>query len=391
MINFQTPRGLRLTLSALSSSNFATSYQVGSVGVVDGSISYLFSSIPLTDLLTPTSEDVPLHELLRSYRPLKPLSRRIAPGSRTSADRPSSSLLYGRLYLPQSLLEALVVRRISPALQVQFSAVSAAHLRNGGTAVGLAQYDVGRYAFEGLASSDGGLLGLRGVYNSGGYAEDVAKAAAAAADDQRDRVFGRFSTGGEIYYGTLNKSGGISFGTRFATLPQHKGTPLSATLTLNPLVGNIAASYAVSAGKHCTLATRMEFNVFSYESRWAVGMELWRKPLKLLVVPEKEVFWERSFQAKMEWRLDEPEPPKEPPPPPPPPKPKKKRSLSGDGGEGEEEYAGVLKTSLDQNLKVGLLWEGRVKSLLFSLGSGIDLRKMDRPFRTLGLEIQFSS
>ena len=51
----------------------------------------------------------------------------------------------------------------------------------------------------------------------------------------------------------------------------------------------------------------------------------------------------------------------------------------------------MLKTSLDQNLKVGLLWEGRVKSLLFSLGSGIDLRKMDRPFRTLGLEIQFSS
>lgn len=57
----------------------------------------------------------------------------------------------------------------------------------------------------------------------------------------------------------------------------------------------------------------------------------------------------------------------------------------------EEEYAGVLKARLDQNLRIGLLWEGRVKSLLFSLGSGIDLRHTDKPFRTLGLEIQFSS
>lgn len=59
--------------------------------------------------------------------------------------------------------------------------------------------------------------------------------------------------------------------------------------------------------------------------------------------------------------------------------------------EEKEEYAGVVKARLDQNLRLGVLWEGRVKSLLFSLGSGIDLRMMNKPFRTLGLEIQFSS
>lgn len=56
-----------------------------------------------------------------------------------------------------------------------------------------------------------------------------------------------------------------------------------------------------------------------------------------------------------------------------------------------DEYAGVLKARLDQHLRLGLLWEGRAKSLLFSLGSGIDLRQLDSPFRTLGLEVQFSS
>ena len=393
LLEFPTPLGLRLTLASLASPNFATSYQLGSVGIVDGSISYLFSSVPLRVLLEPRSENVPLPQLMRSYRPLEPLAHREGPLMQAPGDKPQSSLLYGRIYLPQSLLEALVVRRITPALQVQFSAVSGSHLRNGGTAVGMAQYDVGKYAVEGLASSDGGLLGFRGVYNFGGDANtDSDKGTSIEAEggnnnnngngnSDRERIHGRFSTGGELYYGTLNKSGGVSLGTRFATLPTHKGTPLSATLTLNPLMGNISASYAVVAGRHCSLATRMEFNVFSYESAWAVGMELWRKPLNWAAGDDDRLdnfgLPKRSLESKLAWKLDDPVLPV--------PTPEK----TGNGE--EEEYAGVLKTRLDQNLKIGLLWEGRVKSLLFSLGSGIDLRKLDKPFRTLGLEIQFSS
>ncbi|KAG5938890.1 hypothetical protein E4U53_007928 [Claviceps sorghi] len=427
LLDFQTPRGLRLTLSSLASTNFATSYQLGSVGVVDGSISYLFSSVPLRLHLTPRSEHVPLPELLRSYRPLTPLafgddgSAHATPDGHASSWSSLPSLLYGRLYLPQSQLEALIVKRITPALQVQLSVVSAEYLRDGGTMLGLAQYDVGNYAFEGLASSDGGLLGLRGIYNFGGDAQCGAmnkaegpcagtgtQALSNGGQGERERIYGRFSTGGEIYYGTLNKSGGVSVGGRFATLPTHNGTPLSATLTMNPLMGNVAASYAVKAGRHSSLASRLEFNVFSYESAWAVGMELWRKPLRRLSVEDQSPgprVWrptrERSFQAKLEWRLDapapesisvSPPPPTPPTPPTPQPEPDKILSLSKSvGPDGGEEYAGVLKARLDQNLRIGILWEGRVKSLLFSLGSGIDLKKLDKPFRTLGLEIQFSS
>ncbi|EHK21451.1 uncharacterized protein TRIVIDRAFT_180506 [Trichoderma virens Gv29-8] len=384
LLNFSTPRGLRLTLSALASPNFATSYQLGSVGVVDGSISYLFSSVPLRVLLTPQSENVPLPDLLRSYRPLTPVARRDDPSLRRpdDTDKTNESLLYGRLYLPRSQLEALLVRRLSPAFQAQFSAVSGQHLRNGGTALGLLQYDVGRYALEGLASTDGGLLGFRGVYNFGGdlsskkhtQQSTTSPAENGSGNGDKERIYGRFSTGGEIYYGTLNKSGGISIGARFATLPDHKGTPLSATLTLNPLMGNIAANYAVMAGKDCSLATRMEFNIFSYESSWAVGMELWRKPFAR----------SRSFNAKLEWRLDEPEKPTEK-------KMAHKKVDKEEAENDEKEYAGVVKARLDQNLRLGVLWEGRVKSLLFSLGSGIDLKMMNKPFRTLGLEVQFSS
>jgi distribution and morphology protein 10 len=313
--------------------------------------------------------------------------------------------LYGRLYLPQSLLEGLVVRRFTPALQVQLSAVSERSLRNGGTLLGLVQYDKGKYGVEGLASTDGGLLGVRGLYNFGGDASSVAAcppASAANGDNngngqvtERERIYGRFSAGGEVYYGTLNKSGGMSLGARFATLPAHPGTPLTATLTINPLMGNINATYAVLAKEYCSLATRMEFNVYSYESEWAVGMELWsnRRPAGFLLgadpnsrpEPDHESprRKERSFQAKMEWRLDDDQPEAELGAP----KTKEEPAAAGS----KEEYKGVLKARLDQNLRIGLLWEGRVKSLIFSLGTGVDMRKLGEPFRSLGLEIQYSS
>ncbi|KAL2263923.1 hypothetical protein VTK26DRAFT_4304 [Humicola hyalothermophila] len=416
LIDFPLPRGLRLTLSSLATPHFATSYQLGTVGIVDGSISYLHSSVPLTRIAA-KSDRIPLPALLRSYRRLHDLNSQdrqwfwgldqsTEPASTASAgDEPgpagdSSSLLYGRLYLPQSLLEGLVVRRLSPALQVQLSAVSERTLRNGGTLLGLVQYDKGKYGVEGLASTDGGLLGVRGLYNFGGDTSAVGSPPVdhAASDNngngERDRIYGRFSAGGELYYGTLNKSGGMSLGARFATLPAHRGTPLTATLTINPLMGNINATYAVLAKDYCSLATRMEFNVYSYESDWAVGMELWsnRRPGGFLLgvdpnrqpdpEPDAPKRKERSFQAKLEWRLDDE----------PGPEPDQSRlNQTPADSENKEAYRGVLKARLDQNLKIGLLWEGRVKSLIFSLGTGIDLRKLGEPFRSLGLEIQYSS
>jgi distribution and morphology protein 10 len=79
---------------------------------------------------------------------------------------------------------------------------------------------------------------------------------------------------------------------------------------------------------------------------------------------------ERSFAAKLAWKLDniEEKVVKEP-----------------------EEVAGVLKARVDQNWRFGLLWEGRIKELLFTLGSSIDMRRKDQPFRALGLELQYSS
>jgi len=208
------------------------------------------------------------------------------------------------------------------------------------------------------------LLGLKGLYNFG---DDPRKEGLGTQPKTEDRFYGRFSAGAELYYGTLNKSGGMSVGGRYTTLPSHKGIPLTATLTLNPLMGNLSTTYAVKAGDNLALCSRFDFNAYSYESDLVFGCELWSVKRKA-VMPKR-----RSMAARLEWRLDDDEISTITPKPP------------------DEVVVGVLKARIDQNYKIGVLWEGRVKDLLFTLGSTFDMKRRDQPFRTLGLELQFSS
>lgn len=477
---------------------FGTSY---SIGIKDGWVSYLYSTLP-TDATT-SSDRIPLPDLLRSYRPLSTNAARHAVGH---------GLVYGRLYLPQSRLEALLAARVTPEVNLTIRAVSQETLRHGGTALALASWDdpAGRFGVETLASSDGGVLGLRGLWNatnppahtsagtevSPGTAattqpgtaipiapfSDPAATTNSSSSADKERINGRFSVGGEIYYGLLNKSGGLSLGGRFQTLPTHAGTPLTAALTFN-LLGHFSATYAVMAGRGCTLASQFGFNIYSYESDWAVGVELWRtrggarkrgggpsepaavapEPSAVEVeegvadpasIPPREaeavlaartgldhgvdpslaeamhareadnnsikvaaatastaatlpaaqqVTKERSFQAKLEWRLDSDGDKNHTPPEAYDPSTgaklttATKTGLEGEGewhggSDGDEDSpAGVVKCRCDQHMRVGLMYEGRYKSLLFSLGTDVDLRRLDAPFQGVGLAVQFSS
>lgn len=480
-------------------------------------MSYLYSTLPTG--ATTSSDRIPLPDLLRSYRSLSTSAARHAVGH---------GLVYGRLYLPQSRLEALLATRVTPEINLTIRAVSQETLHHGGTALALASWDdpAGRFGLETLASSDGGVLGLRGLWNASNppahskgadmftgtaaasqpstaipittapspFADPTASSNTAgnnhnAAD--KERINGRFSVGGEIYYGLLNKSGGLSLGGRFQTLPTHAGTPLTAALTFN-LLGHFSATYAVMAGRGCTLASQFGFNVYSYESEWAVGVELWRgggarkgggggggegetpsglagdatagrgsgdesgaaegeRAVDLADIPTqeaeavlaartgldhevdpslaeamhtreadinsiktaaaaasttatlpitKQITKQRSFQAKLEWRLDDDDDVNHTRPEAYDPSTGAKLATTvttgpggwhSDGGDNEDSPAGVVKCRCDQHMRVGLMYEGRYKSLLFSLGTDVDLRRLDAPFQGVGLAVQFSS
>lgn len=249
-----------------------------------------------------------------------------------------------------------------------------------------------------MYSTDSALLGVRGLYNfgpdprspdSGAVSraeEDVAamlplrsefsakgkeNTSAAAVTAGGEQPVSRFSAGAEVYYGILNKSGGMSTGVRFATLPAHTGFPYTMTLTLNPLMGNLSSSYSVRAGELLSLSSSFDFNVYSYESEVVMGMELWK------LRDREEGSWSQE-DGKRSMSVNE---------------------INGSnpvaGGIGEErkgngDVAGCLKARIDQRGGVGLLWEGRVKELVYSCGAAIDLRGGKDLISGVGLEVQYS-
>ena len=260
------------------------------------------------------------------------------------------------MFLPHSRLEALYLRRLTPTRQLRIAAVSDSNLNNGGTILALLQNDMGKYSTEYMYSTDSALMGVRGLYNFGPDPRNAPTEPTSV--DQVEPVHGRFSAGAELYYGLLNKSGGLSTGLRFTTLPNHPGFPYTMTLTLNPLMGNLSSTYAVKAGSSLALCSRFDFNFYSYESELQLGCELWRRR------STADVDWAVK-KLRSDW---------------------KQPTISPD-----DDVSGVLKARVDQGWRVGVLWEGRIKELLFTLGASLDLKKREQIFRSVGIELQYSS
>lgn len=419
-MDFSVPTtGLTLNFSSLASPNFATFYALSNTGTLDGSVSYLYSSFPLH--ITAKSGDLPLQRVVPGYRQLRDLreSYQQRVGEQTFSEHKYPTLLYGRLYLPTSHLEALYLRRLSPTTQLKISGVSSSQLRSGGSILFLLSRDYGKYSTEWLYSTDSALLGVRGLYNFG---PDPRQPDDSLTPTQGDAILtslpptaatslrkGRFSAGAEIYYGILNKSGGMSTGLRFATLPQHTGFPYTMTLTVNPLMGNLSAAYAVRAGSTLALCSRFNFNFYSYESDFQLGVELWRRKPQT----SDHLAWARSklrepgragwgeprlAAADVAYAMSD-----------------AGDGMSGDNGSlvdlapievpqkpildlsadnislAPEQTAGVLKARINQDGGVALLWEGKLKDLLCSAGVTVDFKHREQIFRGVGLEMSYSS
>ena len=305
------------------------------------------------------SGDLDLRELVGGYRHVRELRRPDEKSidevwyQRPRIDR-KDTLVYGRMFLPRSTLEAMYLRRLSSTRQLQLSCVSDSSLQHGGTILALLQQDYGKFNTEYLYSTDSGLLGARALYNFGPEAYNE-------KSDQtpQDTSSGRLSAGGEVYYGLLNKSGGASAGMRFTTLPHHTGFPYTMTLTLNPLMGNLSSSYAVKAGGNVALCSQFDFNFYSYESDLRMGCEIWRRR------QNKDVEWARKIVERSDWKPASVKP--------------------------DSDVSSVVKARWDQNWRIELLWEGRLKEMLFSVGVNLDLKRREQIIRGVGAELQFSS
>lgn len=73
LIDFSLPKGFNVTFSSQPTPTSCTSYTLSNLGVVQGSISYLYTTKPLQDIAT--SKDISLHDAITGYRVLQPLKK----------------------------------------------------------------------------------------------------------------------------------------------------------------------------------------------------------------------------------------------------------------------------------------------------------------------------
>jgi mitochondrial distribution and morphology protein 10 len=309
LLSFETPSTLSLHVSSLSTPNFASSYTLSTLGQIDGSISYLYSSIPLGHIASEASS-IPLRHLTRGYRDIRlPVS--ILPGEKKNItflteDGRKPILLHATMALPPpSVLTALYARRISPATQLSLSlysksiatpAVSSAPPP--ASVLAHLQHDTGQYSIEGLGSTDNALLGVRGLWNFGLAPPKPVESAPSLSTPPPEVVDGAesfpppgislpshlsaqtayhnrlaskpslLSAGAEFYYSPFSHVIGLSTGLRFTTLAPHITPSLDPphdtnVLTGKPLAGT-SASLLSTAGHSLLTPSNISHSSFPY-------------------------------------------------------------------------------------------------------------------------------
>ncbi|OOF93093.1 hypothetical protein ASPCADRAFT_209713 [Aspergillus carbonarius ITEM 5010] len=384
LLDFSTPERLRVHLSSLSTPHFATSYTLGTVGLIDGSVSYLFSTVPL-DNSPSKSALIPLRKLSPGYRqvqaPIAPIEDLTAESILNDLNNDAhqvsigkkATLFHATLHLPPpTTLNALFVRRISPTMQLSLAVCSTRGpplSKSAPQASLLTQlsHNTGKYSNEYLFSTDNALFGWRGLWNFGPDPRDGPSSSPRLS---------LLSAGAEAYYSPVSSLIGMSTGLRFSTLPaatdipssqstspstppstQPNNTPISTfpytlTLTLTPLTGSLSTTYSLRASPNLAFSSRFGFNVYSWESEMVAGCELWRKSKRN---PDDDgLEWARRKMRESVFPSSTMSPPQPEP-------------LKGE----EQENESVLKIRVDQSWNVRLLWEGRVKELLVSAGVGL--------------------
>ena len=302
------------------------------------------------------------------------------------------------------------------------------------------QHDTGKVCTEYTWSAEDGMWGVRSLFNFGrvgvppeSSAEEGEKAGRTLParqngvkvkrvdeeDAMEGGLRGRVSVGGEFYFSAKEKSAGgqcfpfsldpsrrpclcrheVSTGIRFTTLPDAtppsfqiptsstagpstlggppSQPPTTITALFNPMLGHISGAYAARVSRDLALASRFDFNVYSYESEWSVGAEWWQRHSKVRHLP---LLSDSSNPS------------------------------TGSISELADEVQGVVKAKVSTTtvrlhflpafsilLKqvflqdVSLLWEGRLRNVLVSFGVVSNLSSRSKPIKSIGLELSYFS
>ncbi|CAH1766986.1 304_t:CDS:2 [Entrophospora sp. SA101] len=364
ILDFQIPRGFTFAISKIQTSLFKSSYSLNASPILNGSLGFLFTSRPL---IIDLSSHLKFTEIIDRF------NVNYIPNINTNNEKEiqpiKDYLLYGRLHIPTTRLETIYSKRFSSRIQCVITSVNDLRIRSDSHLTAELQYDTGKWCNEFSYTTDGELFGIRGLYNFSGHnleekevIEEVQEALSKKEKDTKkyyvekktidkspdldevdevEVLKGVWSIGGEIYYGVREKSGGVSVGIRYRTLPQYSNqAPVTVTYIINPIMGHMSAAYVAQVSDVLTLCPRFDFNMYSYESDLMIGGEWWQR-------------------KKPDERNDE------------------TSKQLGD-------INGVVKATIGTS-------KGKYGNILFSLGLIADLSSRLSPIKSVGLQFQYFS
>ncbi|KAG9219197.1 hypothetical protein CCMSSC00406_0001607 [Pleurotus cornucopiae] len=408
ILDFTVPKGLHLNVSKSPNALFKTTYSMTAMPSLSGSVGYIFTSC---DLDVKSSRDVRFKNMIDRFmvydQPRVPEAKEEEwlAGERVDT---RDYLLYGRFYLPAGRLDALYSTRLTPTLQALVAAISehptslsSANRKNTDPSNIMfnLQHDVGKWCTEYSWSAEDGMWGVRVLHNFGRIASDSpeepsgngagpSKTSVKRIDEEdaiEGGLKGRLSMGAEFYFSAKERSAGVSTGIRFSTLPDAtppsfqvsppSSSPLAKVATapprwnayqppttitalFNPMLGHMSGAYAARVSRDLSLASRFDFNMYSYESEWTMGAEWWLRRAPSTEADEGA----------------EPIP-----------------SLVSDPTNTTNDVIGVVKARASTSQNVSLMWEGRLRNMLVSLGVVSDFSSRTKPIKAIGLELSYFS
>jgi distribution and morphology protein 10 len=340
LLHFPIPNGVNMMVSNRNTDYNYSSIKISQIDRLEGSLSYLSSSINLEKYYK-SSHSLTIASILEGYRDVSASSN-----STSEIDQKSKPyLLYGKMYFPTQFLEGMLIKRFSPNYQMILKFVNTPKLNKLTQPTSIFTFYLQRKtensAHDFIYSTREDLFGFRCLYhfdlpttsgsvNKAGFISSKLRANATTYPST-------FSAGCELWYSIGSVSPGVSVAARYTTyldsmrylidsFPTYKPPfintptriqsnggnqtinsipyaisaihPLTFTIAVNPLLGTVVSTYAIKSDLHykkqdsldsekffstgklgLVLSSKYQFNIYSYDSDLILGAQILRSKI----------------------------------------------------------------------------------------------------------------
>lgn len=266
LIDFSVPSAFEFQVSNASTPFTFNTMRVSTRNVFNGSLTYLYTDADNLEKIGSDSGSIDLQNVTETYRYFQPFYNNHKLAAPTDGKTVGKSLYYGRMFYPNSNLEAMLIKRLDPHKQLKIKWLSTFDDFNILTCYW--QRDTGRDSQEVIFSTNDLLCGYRFLHNFIGKPSKM-----------KNSLYNNssLSLGAELWLGLITLSPGCSTTLRYCTHAPNTGRPLTLTLKWNPIFGNLSSSYSAKTSSNTTVCAKYDFNLYSIDSNLSFGVELWRR------------------------------------------------------------------------------------------------------------------